>query len=282
MKRLVKSLIVSLFLLSAPAHAEDSAKEKSSGEDPGETESVVPPVVDTKVPTKNEYETLLNTWVKNSDDSVHAIPRNWLFLQEQSGAYGAPSPLGLDATMFDAYGWFHLADSDAIRLFIQLNPTQKKDELKPEMMAARLKRYADLTQADAIVLKTSATPSKWAVYVVNKGLDAPQLSFDKGPDALRLDFPAKWLSQQLAYDAVVVGNEGDYLVLAKLRPLKRGAQGLVLRKSAGSLVGDAEKDVGALLRVLHETDDYVLAKVSLTKSERSKVSVGSKVLFDQP
>jgi len=108
------------------------------------------------------------------------------------------------------------------------------------------------------------------------------VTFEKGPDSLRQDVPARWLVQQFGYDALVVGTSGDLLVLAKLKPLKRGAQGLVLKNSTEGIVADGEKDIGALVRVVYENERFVLAKVALSKSARVQVPRGSKVLFDQP
>lgn len=239
--------------------------------------------VEEKVEVKgNDYSSILSAWEKNAGKLGHAIPRRWLFLQEQGGVYGAPSPLGVDRNQFESYGWLELADPEAIRFWIQLNPTQKKAEVKADELAPRLKRYASLSRADGVVVKTSGTPSVWAIYTTRKGFATPQVTFEKGPESLRQDLPARWLVQQLGYDAVVVGATEDCLVLAKLKPLKRGAQGLILKKSASSIVADGEKDIGALLRIVHENDEYVLAKVSLSKSGRPKVPMGSKVLFDQP
>lgn len=230
----------------------------------------------------SERAAILNAWEKNKGSVRTTLPRRWLFLQEQAGVYGSPSPLNIDKISFESYGWFQLAEAEAIRLFIQMNPQQKMDETKPEDLPARLKRYAALAGAEGVVLKTAGENSSWAVYLHKKNMSTPVVNFVKGPDSFRAEVPATWLVTQLGYDAMVVGTEGDYLILAKLKPMKIGAQGLILKKSAAALVTDAEKEVGALLRVVHESDDYVLAKVSLSKSGRPKVPVGSKVLFDQP
>lgn len=278
MKKLLSKIlaVAALSLNSGHAVAEDADAEEVSEEKTEVKEEAKPEV------KSADYGAILSSWEKNSGRINTSTPRRWLFLQEQGGAYGAPSPLAVDRMIFDAYGWLELADPESIRLFIQMNPTQKKTELKPEDLAARLKRYAELSQAEGIVMKTNATPSVWAIYQRGKGFDAPQLVFDKGPESLRQDLPARWLVQQFGYDALVVGAAEDYLILAKLKTLKRGAQGLILKKSSASIVADGEKDIGALLRVVFETDDYVLAKVSLAKSGRPKVPMGSKVLFDQP
>jgi hypothetical protein len=281
MRKLLSKIlaVAALSLSSGHAMAEDAPESEDSGEEKETAEVKEEPKAEVK---STDYGAILTNWEKNSARVVTSTPRRWLFLQEQGGSYGAPSPLGVDRMTFDAYGWLELADPESIRLFIQMNPTQKKTELKPEELAARLKRYADLSQAEGIVMKTNATPSVWALYLRGKGFDAPQLVFDKGPESLRQDLPARWLVQQFGYDALVVGMVEDYLILAKLKTLKRGAQGLILKKSSASIVADGEKDIGALLRVVFETDDYVLAKVSLSKSGRPKVPMGSKVLFDEP
>ena len=272
----IKRTLLTIALTTSSLGFAQKSEEKNSEAKPEEK-------IEDKVEAKGaDYASILSAWEKDSGKIAHAIPRRWLFLQEQGGAYGAPSPLGIDRTQFEGYGWFELADPESIRLWIQLNPTQKKAEVKADELVSRLKRYAELSQAEGVVIKTNGTPSVWAIYQTSKGLSAPQVSFEKGPDSLRQDLPARWLVQQFGYDAVVVGMTEDYLVLAKLKPLKRGAQGLILKKSSAAIVADAEKDIGALLRVVHENDEYVLAKVSLAKSGRPKVPMGSKVLFDQP
>ncbi|RYZ53483.1 MAG: hypothetical protein EOP07_17735, partial [Proteobacteria bacterium] len=246
MKKLLSKIlaIAALSLSSGHALAQDADAEEAVEE---KTEVKEEPKAEVK---SADYGAILSSWEKNAGRITTSTPRRWLFLQEQGGAYGAPSPLAVERTTFDALGWLELADPEAIRLFIQMNPTQKKAELKPEDLAARLKRYAELSQADGIVMKTNATPSVWGLYLRGKGFDAPALVFDKGPESLRQDLPARWLVQQFGYDALVVGAAEDYLILAKLKTLKRGAQGLILKKSSASIVADGEKDIGALLRVV--------------------------------
>ncbi len=248
---------------AAPAPAEASARESE------EKKAV-------------DYASILAGWEKSSGQVEAMIPRTWLFLQEQGGAYGAPSPLSIDRISFEGYGWFELADPESIRLFIQINPTQKKASVKEEELPLRLKRYAELSHAEGVILKTSSASSAWAIYSSNNGFSQAVLTYEKGPESMRQDLPARWLVQQLGYDAFVVGKTEDFLVLAKLKPLKRGAQGLVLKKSAEGLASDNEREIGALLRVVFENDKYALAKVSLAKTSRSKIARGSKILFDQP
>ncbi len=229
-----------------------------------------------------DFANILNQWQKNQGKTKTYLPRRWLFLQQAGGVYGAPTPLNVDKISFENLGWFQAADADAIRLYIQMNPGERKDEIKPEELPARLKRYAELAAAEGIILKTSDENGSWAVYRHTKSMNAPIVSFLKGPDSFRGDVPAQWLVSQLNYDAMVVGMEGDYLILAKLKPLKKGSQGLILKKSSTAIVADAEKEVGALLRVLVDSEDFALAKVSLSKAGKLKVPVGSKVLFDSP
>ncbi|MES2744936.1 MAG: hypothetical protein V4655_05895 [Bdellovibrionota bacterium] len=266
--------------LSSLAHAQED--EEGADADPSLPAAAevtqAKPTVDPAV----DMAQILSAWEKNQGSVKNSLPRRWLFLQEQAGVYGAPSPLNVDKISFDGYGWFQLAEAESIRLFVQFNPEQKKDSIKPEELPARLKRYAELSNADGILLKTAGENSSWALYRHTKKMDTPVVNFIKGPDSFRNDVPAAWLVAQLSYDAMVVGIEGDYLILAKLKPLKRGAQGLILKKSSSSIVADSEKDVGALLRIVYDSDDYALAKVSLSKSGRPKVPVGSKILFDQP
>lgn len=272
-----KLIIAMGLLLSSQLFAQDDNGEENGDE--GKAEDAVETA---PAESSQNLADVLSGWEKAHAKIRTSLPKRWLFLQEQAGAYGAPSPLNVDKYAFDSFGWFQLAEAEAIRLYIQVNPSEKKDVLKPEELPARLKRYASLSGADGIILKTAGENTSWSIYQVKKNMSTPIASFAKGPESFRQDVPVSWLLSQLNYDAMVVGTEGDYLVLAKLRPLKRGAQGLILKKSATAVVADVEKDVGALLRIVYDSDDYILAKVSLSKSGRPKVPVGSKVLFDQP
>ena len=273
------------FHLHAQAEGEAGVEAKAPVSEAPVSEAPVSEAPVSEAPVSDgsvDMASVLRTWEKNKGEAQTALPRRWLFLQEQAGIYGSPSPLNIDKTSFENYGWFRLAESEAIRLFIQMNPQQKVEEIKPEDLLARLKRYASLAGADGVILKTAGKDSSWAVYQHKKVMGAPIASFAKGPESFREEQPAAWLVSQLEYDAMVVGTEGEYLILAKLKPLKRGAQGLILKNSVTNFVTDAEKEVGALLRIVFDSDDYALAKVSLSKSERPKVPLGSKVLFDQP
>lgn len=274
MKRTFLTFLSLTLGLGPLAHAQED-------EDAAAAEDVAAPMEAPANPSADMAQ-ILSNWAKNQDNVRISLPRRWLFLQEQGGSYGAPSPLTLDKTSFDSYGWLQLAESDAIRLFMQFNPSQKVDVIKPEDLPARLKRYAELSNAEGVLLKTAGENPSWALYQHTKNMSTPVVNLVKGPESFRAEVPAAWLVSQLNYDAVVVGTEGEFLILAKLKPLKRGAQGLILKRSSSAIVADSEKDVGALLRIVHDSDDYVLAKVSLSKSGRPKVPVGSKVLFDQP
>jgi hypothetical protein len=280
--KLMIGLITLVLSLSATSWAQGES------EDPESKNEAVPAPADMQegAPTTSDPNAdmakVLSDWEKGQGVPKTTLPRRWLFLQEQAGAYGAPSPLEIDKLAFEGYGWFQLAEIDSIRLFLQLNPAQRKEALKPEDLLTRLSRYAELSRADGILMRTAGENASWALYRYSKPMNTPVVNFVKGPESFRNDAPAAWLVSQLNYDAMVVGTQGDYLVLAKLRPLKRGSQGLILKKSAGPIVADAEKDVGALLRIVFDSDDYALAKVSLAKSGRPKVPIGSKILFDQP
>lgn len=274
--KILKWALVSTLIVNAHAYSQDEAEAEDSNSKADKAEEAVSSPIQTDDPAA-----VLNAWEKKHGESRTSLPKRWLFLQEQAGTYGSPSPLNVDKFSFDSFGWFQLAESEALRLYIQMNPEQKKDEIKPEELPARLKRYADLSGANGIILKTAGESASWVVYQNGKNLKAPVATFPKGPESFRSDAPISWLVSQLNYDAMVVGTEGDYLILAKLRPLKRGAQGVILRKSSSGLVADSEKEIGALLRIVHDSDDYILAKVSLTKNNRAKVPLGSKVLFDQ-
>ncbi len=261
-------LALLLFSFSTPSFAQD---EEAAPQDKG-----------VEANANEEMARILNTWQKNQGKAKTFLPRKWLFLQQAGGAYGAPTPLNVDKISFENYGWFQVAESDGIKLYIQMNPSERKEDLKPEELPAKLKRYAELSSAEGILLKTNDENGSWALYRHTKSMDVPQVNFVKGPESFRGDVPVQWLVSQLNYDAVVVGTEGDYLILAKLKPLKKGSQGLILKKSAGAIVADAEKDIGALLRVVYDSEDYALAKVSLSKVGKLKVPIGSKVLFDSP
>ncbi len=276
MKRL-GAILLALNLLSSLAFAQGDDKDDDPSDKP--SEDVTLEKSETKV---DDEAGVLAAWEKtNGNLNLKAgAARKWLFLQEQAGAYGALSPLVIDTLAFESYGWLQMAEADGIRLYLQLNPDFRKDKIAPDELGARLKRYADLSYADGVVLKTAS--GGWALYIASKGMSLPAVKFDKGPETLRQDQAARWLVQQLGYDAIVVGTAGDYLVLAKLRSLKVGGQGLILKKSTTSVTADSEKDIGALLRVSYQDNDFALAKVSLAKSGRPKVPVGAKVIFDAP
>lgn len=257
--------IVLLLVFVTPARAEENEAE---------------------APTPRESaKAALESWLQENPKPIRALPKRWLFMQAQPTAYGFPSPLAIDRTGFDSFGWLEAADPDAVRLYFQLNPRLKDEAASEEVMNQRLVTFMSMTYSDGLVLRTAGSdeeggaPGAWVLYTRNsKGL-VELGRVESGPESMRQDALVKWLTQQLGYDAVAVGANENFLFLAKLRPVKIGAQGLLMKSTSSSIVLKDSKDVGALVRVVYQDGDYLVAKFLLTKGNKPKAPLGSRALF---
>lgn len=273
-------LLVLLFAVPARAAEEQEEKEK-------EDEEQVEQVDEKEMPdSPSSAAAALEKWQKGNHKPVRNLPKRWLFMQSQPTAYGFPSPLVLDRSGFDNFGWFEAADPEGIRLYFQFNPKLKAEEFSAELLQQRLMTFMLLTYSDGLVLRHSEPGQdenspviSWIFYSrTSKGL-VELGRVEKGPESMRHNVLAKWLIEQLGYDAVAVGMSEGYIILAKLKPVKLRSQGLLMKSSSSSILLKDSKDVGALVRVVHEDPDYLVAKFLLSKSGKPKVPMGSRALF---
>jgi hypothetical protein len=231
----------------------------------------------------------LTEWLgAEGSTAIKSLPRRWLFMQTQATAYGAPSPLIFDRSSFESYGWFEATDPDAIRFYFQMNPKLRDGDVKDTVIRQRLQTFMNLTASDGLIVRETDKEAEkkdgevvpaWVFYG-RSGKGLVELGrTDKGPDSMRQDALPKWLISQLGYDAIAVGTSQDYLILAKLKPVKRGSQGLIMKGTTNTVLLKDNKDVGALVRVVFEAEDFLVVKFLLSKSGKPKVPVGSKVLF---
>ncbi|MBF0442211.1 MAG: hypothetical protein HQK54_09920 [Oligoflexales bacterium] len=282
--------IITVFCLSI-FNLETSLKAESDYEDNQQQENPK------EIILSGPVSAWIKTIARENVDGRESFPHKIIIVQKFDKNSGNPEFREIDHTKFNGIGFLKLISQAEINLHISIN--QKPDEILSQaekddakkLKSEGIKYWVPLlmksTHADTLIYAPKEHDVPWQIYRMET--TGPKMALEaQPPDKSPGKDPTvyiTWLAKTLGYDAFVLGENIDQMLIGYISPLpqKANSQALVLRNSAAHLHFPPSKHKGNGLLQLDSIPypGTALYKIILSGKEKGGMARGLKVIFEK-